>query len=64
MCPRCGSNVLLIKQAEGFERLLVNITGKRLYRCRMCETSFRAPDRRTRMRQAAQQATVHPEQRP
>jgi DNA-directed RNA polymerase subunit RPC12/RpoP len=64
MCPRCGSNVLLVKQAQGFEKFLAGITGKRSYRCRMCETSFRAPDRRTRMRRAAQQAAGHSEQRP
>jgi transposase-like protein len=64
MCPRCGSNVLLVKHAEGFEKFLVSITGKRSYRCRMCETTFRARDRKTGMRRAAAQTTVHPEQRP
>jgi DNA-directed RNA polymerase subunit RPC12/RpoP len=64
MCPRCGSNVLLIKQAEGFEKFLVGITGKRSYRCRMCEATFRARDKRTRMRRAAPQASADPEQRP
>jgi hypothetical protein len=58
MCPKCGSNVLLVKQLEGFEKFLAGITGKRTYRCRMCATSFRAPDRRKRQRLAARQAAA------
>lgn len=46
MCPQCGSNVLLVKHATGFERFLVGLTGKRAYRCRLCQFTFRMPDRR------------------
>ena len=50
MCPRCGSSVLLVKQLEGFERLLAQLTRKRAYRCRLCECRFRMPDRRASRR--------------
>jgi len=40
----------MVKHAEGFERLLIRLTGKRSYRCRICDRSFRMPDRRTATR--------------
>jgi transposase-like protein len=46
MCPRCRSNRLKIKQPSGLERLLMFLSGKRKYRCRDCDHSFRMPDRR------------------
>ncbi len=46
MCPKCGSTHLKIKQAKGFERILMWWTGKRKYRCHNCFILFRAPDRR------------------
>jgi DNA-directed RNA polymerase subunit RPC12/RpoP len=63
MCPRCGANVLLVRQVEGFEKFMVGITGKRSYRCRMCENTFRARDKRNRQRIAARPAAAsHGEQ--
>ena len=46
MCPACQSDFLMIKKLEGFERLVVLLTEKRKYKCRDCDTNFRAPDRR------------------
>jgi hypothetical protein len=52
MCPRCQSNVLLIRNAVGFERILILLTGKRQFWCQRCSFGFRAPDRRKRPRPA------------
>ena len=46
MCPRCQSNALMVRDASGWERIAIWFTGKRKYRCLLCYTSFRAPDRR------------------
>jgi len=46
-CPNCKSDEMKIKAASGFERIMILLTGKRRYRCRSCEHSFRAPDRRS-----------------
>ncbi len=52
MCPQCGSNVLLIKQQDGFERFLAIVTRKRAYCCRICACTFRMSDRRSARRDA------------
>ena len=52
MCPRCQSNVLLIRNCVGLERLLVLLTGKRQFWCQRCSLAFRAPDRRKAPRPA------------
>ncbi len=46
MCPKCRSQSLKVRQLKGIERLIVLMCGKRKYRCRDCDTRFRAPDRR------------------
>jgi hypothetical protein len=46
MCPKCRSSFLAIRKLQGFERLMVMLTGKRKYFCRDCDHKFRAPDRR------------------
>lgn len=45
-CPQCRSSRLKIRQLEGLERIIVFVTKLRKYRCRDCDFSFRAPDRR------------------
>lgn len=46
-CPRCGTgDDLIMGRKEGFERIMVFLTGKRKYRCPRCSGSFRAPDHR------------------
>lgn len=45
-CPKCRSNVLMIRHNTGFERLRVFFSGLREYRCGDCDQRFRAPDRR------------------
>ena len=46
-CPRCGSDEgLAMGRRDGFERIMILLTGKRKYRCRHCNGSFRAPDQR------------------
>jgi DNA-directed RNA polymerase subunit RPC12/RpoP len=45
-CPRCRSNLLMIRQKTGLERVRSFLTGMREYRCRDCDHKFRAPDRR------------------
>jgi hypothetical protein len=45
-CPSCGSNNLALREARGFEWLVLLFTTKRKYRCRECNQWFRAPDRR------------------
>jgi DNA-directed RNA polymerase subunit RPC12/RpoP len=46
VCPKCGSNYLVIRQRVGLELLLMRFTDKRKYMCLGCKTTFRAPDRR------------------
>jgi hypothetical protein len=47
MCPRCKSKYLMIKESEGFERLLILLTGgRRKYNCCDCDLTFRQWDRR------------------
>ena len=46
MCPHCHSRFLLIKRREGFERLVIAVTGKRHYECLDCHEKFRIKDRR------------------
>jgi tRNA(Ile2) C34 agmatinyltransferase TiaS len=36
----------MIRQNKGFERIRIFLTRLREYRCRDCDTSFRAPERR------------------
>jgi len=36
----------MIRQKTGWERLMVFLTGQRLFLCRICLHNFRAPDRR------------------
>ena len=57
-CPRCGSNFLMIKLAEGLERLIVAFTGLRQYRCQECDHPFRALDRRNAPRRHATKPRV------
>lgn len=58
-CPRCGSKFLMIKMDDGFERLMILLTGLRQYRCQDCDQPFRGPDRRKASRPAAKQAVPH-----
>jgi len=51
MCPRCRSTLLLIKDKRGIERLLILLTGKRHFRCRLCDLIYRARDRRRTLRE-------------
>lgn len=46
VCPKCGSNYLVIRQRIGLELLLMRFTDKRKYMCLGCKTTFRAADRR------------------
>ena len=50
----------MIRQNKGFERLRILLTGLREYRCRDCDTRFRAPDRRAKSRQPKIGAAVVP----
>jgi hypothetical protein len=45
-CPRCGLDGLTIARRQGFERIMIALTGTRKYRCPHCDGSFRAPDHR------------------
>jgi len=45
-CPACGSNRLLLREATGFERVVLLFIAKRKYRCRDCNHAYRAVDRR------------------
>lgn len=57
-CPKCRSNELMIRQNAGFERIRILITGLREYRCRDCDTRFRAPDRRKARRDRQMSAKI------
>jgi uncharacterized protein YbaR (Trm112 family) len=46
MCPRCKSKYLVVKERKGVERIVIALTGKRLYNCCDCNLYFRIPDRR------------------
>jgi hypothetical protein len=46
MCPQCESVYLMVKECKGWERIMIWITGKRLYNCCDCDLHFRSPDRR------------------
>jgi DNA-directed RNA polymerase subunit RPC12/RpoP len=46
VCPKCGSNYLVIRQRIGLELLMMRFTDKRKYLCLGCKTTFRALDRR------------------
>ena len=46
MCPNCGSAPVWIKRSTGWEYIMIALTGKRKFFCRLCYSSFRAPDRR------------------
>src|SRR5579863_10379129 len=46
VCRHCCCDHLWIKQAAGFERLLIFFTRRRKYLCQRCGKVFRAPDRR------------------
>ena len=56
MCPGCGSTHLKIKQAKGFERIVILWTKKRKYLCKDCYHSFRATDRRVALRPSSADA--------
>jgi transposase len=43
---------LILREATGFERLILLFITKRRYRCRDCQSSFRAADRRVAARAA------------
>jgi hypothetical protein len=45
-CPKCSSDLLMIRQKTGWERPMVFWTGLRLFWCQDCLHKFRAPDRR------------------
>lgn len=45
-CPKCGSSRLSVREATGFEALLLLFITKRKYRCFDCKHYFRALDRR------------------
>jgi transposase-like protein len=45
-CPKCASDELLIRERTGWERIVALFTSLRKYRCRNCDHTFRAPDRR------------------
>jgi len=47
----------MIRNPTGIERLIVLLTGKRLFRCRRCDFVFRAPDRRKTPRPRSAPAT-------
>ncbi|HYA17320.1 MAG TPA: hypothetical protein VEF06_07635 [Bryobacteraceae bacterium] len=49
----------MIKMDDGFERLMILLTGLRQYRCQDCDQPFRGPDRRKASRPAAKQAVPH-----
>jgi transposase-like protein len=55
-CPKCRSTELLIRQAKGFERLRIFLTGLRTFKCPDCYHDFRAPDRRQAPRMNEQEA--------
>lgn len=59
-CPYCRSNQLMIRQNTGLEWLRSAFTGLRQYRCRDCDTKFRAPDRRKTPRQEKMEAAIVP----
>lgn len=46
MCPNCGSPPAWVKRRAGWERIMIALTGKRKFFCRLCYSSYRAPDRR------------------
>ena len=45
-CPKCYSKRLDIRQPTGLEPVAIFLTNKRKFRCRECDCTFRAPDRR------------------
>ena len=52
----------MIRQKNGLERIRVLFTGLRGYLCRDCDTTFRAPDRRTARRETKLAVGVVPKQ--
>jgi DNA-directed RNA polymerase subunit RPC12/RpoP len=46
MCPSCQSKYLMIKERQGFERIVIALTGRRKYNCCDCGLVFRMRDRR------------------
>jgi len=61
-CPKCRSRYLMIREKQGLERIRVVLTGLRGYLCRDCDTTFRAPDRRSRRRDEKIAVGVIPKQ--
>jgi DNA-directed RNA polymerase subunit RPC12/RpoP len=57
-CPKCRSDLLMIRQKTGLERVRSFMTGTREYRCRDCDQKFRAPDRRSVPREEKLPASV------
>ena len=52
----------MIREKQGLERIRVVLTGLRGYLCRDCDTTFRAPDRRSRRRDEKIAVGVIPKQ--
>jgi len=51
-CEKCRAVQLAVRKREGFELLMVLLTGKRKYVCLSCKHAFRAVDRRLLDREA------------
>ncbi|HEX4133292.1 MAG TPA: hypothetical protein VHY84_01620 [Bryobacteraceae bacterium] len=53
-CPKCYSKLLDIRQPTGLEPIMIFLTRARKFRCRQCESVFRAADRRRAPREISE----------